>query len=78
MATRTHSEKIGGKWKATRSHALCDDCGNEHETAHAGRVTAPLPAGWSYREEPSQSGASVQMKYSCCRPSSQSSSDGSK
>lgn len=65
MATRIHSEKIGGKYKATRSHALCDDCGKEHEQAHQGRVTAPLPHGWALSMVESKSGGSTKLHYNC-------------
>ena len=65
MGTRTYSESRNSKWNATRSHALCDDCGKEDEKSYPGRVTAPLPNGWLYREEPTKSGKSVRMIYSC-------------
>lgn len=66
MATRIKTHTIGKRTLAV-SHALCDDCGREDAAAHQGRVTAPLPFGWQYREQPSRSGGSVQMIYSCCQ-----------
>lgn len=73
MGTRIHSVKRAGslRWTPTTSHALCDFCGKEDETAHMGRVTAPLPEGWLYSEEPTKSGKSVRMLYSCgCKAAS--------
>lgn len=32
--TRTYSEKVGGKWRSIRSHAVCDDCA-AHRDAQA-------------------------------------------
>lgn len=63
--TRTYSDKVGGKWRSLRSHAVCDDCGREDDAAHQGRVTAPLPHGWAMRMEDSKSGGSSCIRYNC-------------
>lgn len=63
--TRTVSEQVAGKYRALRSYAMCDDCEKVDDTAHQGRVTAPLPHGWAMSMVESKSGGSAKLHYNC-------------